>query len=238
VAYRHLFSTSFVALGLALAACGGDVASAGDNRGNATDQAPSSSGDQPPRSTDQPPVSGDRPPGSTEKPPASADDPAGPGGGRLGPLCTEFCAAIDQVVDECGMNDGEVAMDSLCSEEVSCEQIPATPCDAELADFLGCFIRELGGLCEAVTPGTDGQPRAPSADDLCQPETRAVQACAEANGLEDGDGNGGPGGETPRVCTPMGGCACEDDCMTCTCRAGSDTSKIQACYGAGQACAL
>ncbi|RYZ07244.1 MAG: hypothetical protein EOO73_12820 [Myxococcales bacterium] len=224
-----------MALGLALAACGGDGASAGASNGNSADSAPAS-GDQPPRSTDQPPVSGDRPPGSTEKPPADADDPAGPGGGRLGPLCQEFCAAIDHVVSECGMNDGDVAMDSLCSGEIACDQIPATPCDAQIADLLGCFIRELGGLCQAGSPGENGQP--PSADELCQPETRAAQSCSEANGIDDG-GNEGPGEmNPPPSCTPMGSCACDDECDRCTCQAGADATKIQACFMQGAACGL
>jgi hypothetical protein len=230
VAYRQLFAMTLAA-GLGLTACGGETDIGKVSNAPGASQPPGNA-DQPKNDTDRPPTSTDRPPTSTDQPPPSSEDSAGTGdGGRLGPLCTQFCAAVDQVVAECGMNDGDIAMDSLCSDEIDCSQIPSTPCDTEVAQLLSCFIQTLGGLCQAVNSEQQG----PSADDLCRSETDAMAACSTANGLEDDEGQGGM--NPPQNCTPTGGCACADECTRCTCQAGSDTTKLVACGTAGGACA-
>jgi len=150
-------------------------------------------------------------------------------------LCRQLCTTFDQAVAECGMAGGDDDdMDDLCSEEVNC-QIQSTPCDDEAAGLLSCFIDVVGGICQSLTPGADNQ--APSVKDLCKSQLDATDACARAYGIDDDVEDPDNGGNNQNGCTPMGNCVCDDACEACRCRAGTDSTKLLACFDTGAACA-
>ena len=224
MAYRQLFAVSFAVLGLFAVGCGGDTTSAGGTP-SASDASPANK-DQPPGSgSDQTPPSSDRVPGNADAPPASADAPAGSGDtGQLVDLCQRLCGSIQTAVDQCSMGMSMAGIGDLCSAKVSC-QVPASyPCVTEVVGLLDCFIANFGALCG----GKQAQA------DFCSEQQNAVTSCTKTNGLDTagsgGNDNGSGGGpSTAAACTSAGKCKCPDDCTTCTCKAGTDLTKLSAC---------
>lgn len=242
VAYRQLCAVTFAAVGLFIAACGGESTTA-TKGGAATDSGkqPPINGDQPTNSaSDTPPANGDAPPTSTQRPPASSDTPAGTGG--VGVVCQRFCKAVSDLGERCGSDAmSSVGMDDVC-DDLKCEGIPPTPCDTELVGVFDCALDLLEQVCSAAqpsSPGSGGGAGAgkPSSTDICTKELAAVQECAKANGLDtgsdddEGDNGDGPPKMMPAVsCSPAGGCGnCGTACATCLCKAAGDATKAQAC---------
>jgi hypothetical protein len=216
-------------LGWAAVACGG---------GTATNAAPDATEEQPPSNSDQAPSdtdsvsSADQPPSNPDNPPSNAGDPAGSGGGRLEQLCKRICDTIDTLVEDCSDGMTDIGMGDACSADVNCQIPPNTPCQDEIADAFECIFDNLSTICsDQPSQGQGARP--------CNDVGERFTDCARDNGLidtpGDGNGNGNGNGNNPPSCTPQGGCECNDECLTCSCEAGTNLEELQAC--AAGACA-
>ena len=213
-------------LGWAAVACGGGTAT--NAAPNATEEQPPTNGDQAPNDTDSVSTS-DQPPGNPDAPPNDTD-PAGSGGGRLEQLCKRICDTIDTLVDDCSDGMTDIGMGDACSAEVNCQIPPNTPCQDEIADAFDCILANLATICSDQPGQGEG-----AAAEPCNDVGKKLTDCARDNGLIDGpgdngNGNGnGNGNNPPPSCTPMGGCECNDECLTCSCEAGTNLDELQAC---------
>lgn len=248
MAYRQLCAVTFAAFGLLCAACSGGPGGAVASSNN--DRAPSS-GDRPPSgtsksdaapttaTTDQAPISSDTPPGTSD---------AAAGNGSLGALCQELCTSLNGFLTSCG---AQAESGDLCGAD-SCKVPAGYPCGPEAAAAFRCLIDTIDGLtCSGVAASGSGQgngdvpgngnganppKQMDSVLDFCKAEFDKANACGQAHGLETDSS----GGDTPQQhgCYPQGGCECDDPCAACTCKAGGNADKTQACFKAGAACAV
>jgi hypothetical protein len=231
VAYRQLCAVTFAMLGWAAVACGGGTAT--NARPDATEEQPPTNGDQAPNDTDTA-SNTDQPPANSDSPPNNAGEPAGSGGGRLEQLCKRICDTIETLAEDCSDGMTDVGMGDACSAEVNCQIPPSTPCQDEIADAFDCIFANLAIIC-SDEPG-QGPGQGPAARP-CNDVAKRLTDCARDNGLTDppDDNGNGNGNDPPPSCTPMGGCECATECLTCGCEAGNDLEELQAC-GTG-ACA-
>lgn len=221
MAYRQLYAVTFGVLGLVAVGCGGNTNSSASGGPDAAQQPPTNP-DQPSSNSDQASSSSDQTPSNADQPPNNASELAGTGGGgRTGTLCHELCNSVEKLGDQCGgMPKGDTS--NLCS--ANC-QLPASymACEQQIGDVFSCYLDNLALLCAAAThkqnpPAGDQQPAAAVP---CQDTLKVFSKCAETNGINDGN--------AAANCTTDGGCECTSECLTCTCKAGSDTKKRLAC---------
>lgn len=216
MAYRQLCAVTFALLGCVVA-CGGNTAG-GSTQATTTDPQPPSNGDRAPNNaSDQAPKSsGDPAPTNPDAPPGSSDTPAGSGaGGRIGQLCQQLCDRVAMSADDCTGNMNIFGMEGLCKDAGDC-QVPADlPCQNEIAGLFDCLLG-LASFCDGQQTNDEAK--------QCAAVLKPFTDCEKANTPTPT-----PIDDNPKGCYTAGGCDCANDCLKCSCKAGTDTMKQLAC---------